>query len=218
MTDRDMEEVMLGISDADDEMSALAKGYIYALGGAGNIIAVDNCATSLRLTVYQADMVDEGRLKVLGARGVESPSQTAVQVALGVEAEFVANAIRDVLRAGGLPQAGQPALEAGPTSLSRTRAENAKPAPVQDPAIAAAANMMINALGGANNIVDAHETAITRIRVEVVDPERVNLEALRAAGVSGIMEMGNVYHLLLGMQARVYSEEMQLRLAQERTR
>ena len=76
--------------------------------------------------------------------------------------------------------------------------------------------MMINALGGASNIVDAHETAMTRIRVVVVNPDRVDLEALRAAGVSGIMEMGSVYHLLLGMQARVYSEEMQLRLAQER--
>jgi N-acetylglucosamine PTS system EIIB component len=75
--------------------------------------------------------------------------------------------------------------------------------------------MMINALGGAGNIVDTHETAMTRIRV-VVDPDRVDQEALRAAGVSGIMEMGTVYHLLLGMQARVYSEEMQLRLAQER--
>jgi phosphotransferase system IIB component len=57
---------------------------------------------------------------------------------------------------------------------------------------------------------------MTRIRVVVVDPDRVDGDALRAAGASGIMEMGNVYHILLGMQARAYNEEMQVRLAQER--
>jgi glucose-like phosphotransferase system IIB component len=108
------------------------------------------------------------------------------------------------------------AIEPRPTTLARSRAAGAKLSPVQDPAIAAAANMMIKALGGAGNIVDAHETAMTRIRIVVDDPKQVDLEALRAAGASGIMEMGNVYHILLGMQARAYNEEMQVRLAQER--
>jgi PTS system N-acetylglucosamine-specific IIC component len=213
----DMEEIMLGISDADDELAALAKGYIYGLGGVDNIVAVDTCATSLRLLVQDSGRVDDGHLKVLGAREVVKPSPTAVQVVVGVEAEFIANAIRDVLRAGGgLPAGVSGTIQPRPTLLSRSRAAASKPSTYQDPAIAAAANLMIKALGGAGNIVDAHETAMTRIRVVVEDPQRVDQEALRAAGISGIMEMGNVFHLLLGMQARAYSEEMQVRLAQER--
>jgi PTS system N-acetylglucosamine-specific IIC component len=217
ITAMDMEAVMLGISDADDELAALAKGYIYGLGGADNIVAVDNCATSLRLQVQDSRRVDDGYLKVLGARDVIMVAQTAVQIVVGVEAEFIANAIRDVLRSGSaVPAGGAAALQPRPTILSRSRVMAAKPSTYQDPAIAAAANLIIKALGGADNIVDLHETAMTRIRVVVEDPQRVDQEALRAAGVSGIMEMGNVFHILLGMQARAYSEEMQVRLAQER--
>jgi PTS system N-acetylglucosamine-specific IIC component len=217
ITAMDMEAVMLGISDADDELAALAKGYIHGLGGADNIVAVDNCATSLRLQVQDSRRVDDGYLKVLGARDVIMVAQTAVQIVVGVEAEFIANAIRDVLRSGSaVPAGGAAALQPRPTILSRSRVMAAKPSTYQDPAIAAAANLIIKALGGADNIVDLHETAMTRIRVVVEDPQRVDQEALRAAGVSGIMEMGNVFHILLGMQARAYSEEMQVRLAQER--
>jgi PTS system N-acetylglucosamine-specific IIC component len=217
ITAMDMEEVMLGISDADDEMTALAKGYIFGLGGADNIVVVDNCATSLRLLVQNSGLVDDGHLKVLGAREVIKPSQTAVQVVVGIEAAFIANAIRDALQTGSAVAAGvETAIKPRPSFLSRSGAGAAKPSTFQDPAIAAAANMMIKALGGADNIIDAHETAMTRVRVVVEDPARVDTEGLRAAGISGIMEMGNVFHILLGMQARAYSEEMQVRLAKER--
>ena len=215
-SDRHPDDYVMGISDDDDEKTALAKGYIYGLGGAENIVTLDNCATRLNLIVYDAGLVDRGQLNILGASAVDKISDTAVQVTVGVEADFVAGAIRDVLGAGA-PPAADPAGQPYPTSLTRARSTATRPAPVQDPAIAAAANLMIKALGGAGNIIDAHETAMTRIRVVVEDPRRVDKDALRATGASGIMEMGSVYHILLGLQARAYSEELQVRLAEERS-
>ncbi|MFL7838061.1 MAG: PTS transporter subunit EIIC [Candidatus Promineifilaceae bacterium] len=99
---------------------------------------------------------------------------------------------------------------------ARSRMTSARMPTFHDPAVAESAGLIIKALGGAGNIIDAHETAMTRIRVVAADPQLVDQEGLRVAGASGIMEMGNVFHILLGMQARAYNEEMQLLLAKER--
>jgi glucose-like phosphotransferase system IIB component len=75
---------------------------------------------------------------------------------------------------------------------------------------------MIKALGGAKNIVDAGEIATTRLRVVVRDESLVNEEALRASGASGVMVLGSTLHILLGMRAGLFAQEMQLRLEELR--
>jgi PTS system N-acetylglucosamine-specific IIC component len=247
LTAEDMEGVMLGVSEADDELTAQAKAYINALGGASNLVKVDNCATRLRLTVADSGVVNTAQLQTLGAKGVIKPSKTAVQVIVGVESEFLADAIRDVTQTGGgaVPAAEGP-LEArhsivealapespdavapgeadaeaaaattprpAPVSQARPKRPKRPAAPAHDPAVTAAVNLMIKALGGPDNIVEASTVATTRLRIVVRDPSQVNEEAIRAAGAGGVMAMEDTYHILLGMRAQLFGDELDARLA-----
>ena len=49
-------------------MSAQAKGYVEALGGADNIVEVEACTTRLRLNLKDVGKLNEVQLKALGAR------------------------------------------------------------------------------------------------------------------------------------------------------
>lgn len=87
------ENTSVSLNDAE-----LAGKYISALGGHNNIKNVDNCATRLRLTVGNADLVDEKALKAVGARGVMKLNKTSVQVIVGTNVEFVAEAIKSHIK------------------------------------------------------------------------------------------------------------------------
>jgi len=76
-----------------------ARGYIEALGGAGNLIQVGACTTRLRLVVADQSAVDEAALKALGARGVIRPSDRDLQVVVGAVADQVAREISEALEA-----------------------------------------------------------------------------------------------------------------------
>lgn len=74
-----------------------AAAYVLALGGQQNLTLIDACTTRLRLTVVDAQQVNEVELKQLGARGVIRPSAHAVQVVVGPEADSLATEIREYL-------------------------------------------------------------------------------------------------------------------------
>ena len=104
-----------------------ALGYITALGGAGNILAIDACTTRLRLVVTNQASVDVPALTRLGARGVVKPSANALQVVVGTNADQVAGEIRSALR-GAAPVAallaalgGRENVRAVETATSRLR-------------------------------------------------------------------------------------------------
>jgi len=94
-------------SDVQSEVATASgrreQGFIGALGGAGNLISVDACATRLRLIVADQQRVDEKALKALGARGIVRPSENALQVVLGPLADQVASEIRAELGEGSKP-------------------------------------------------------------------------------------------------------------------
>ena len=59
---------------------------------------------------------------------------------------------------------------------------------------------VLAALGGAANLKSEQRVALTRIRVELADATRMDTQALRAAGVPGIMSLpGGVVHLVVGL-------------------
>ena len=59
---------------------------------------------------------------------------------------------------------------------------------------------VLAALGGAGNLKSEQRVALTRIRVELADVTRMDPQALRVAGVPGIMALsGGVLHLLVGL-------------------
>ncbi|OYD25363.1 PTS N-acetyl-D-glucosamine transporter [Oceanimonas baumannii] len=72
-----------------------ADAFIAALGGAGNLEHVEACITRLRLRLKDPALVNDSRLKALGARGVIHLGGQGVQVVLGAQAEPVAAAIRN---------------------------------------------------------------------------------------------------------------------------
>jgi len=75
------------------------EAFARALGGAGNLVAVDACTTRLRLQVRDQAVVDEAALRALGARGLVRPSDDTLQVVLGPQADQVAGEIRKTLGA-----------------------------------------------------------------------------------------------------------------------
>ena len=80
------------------DYNELGKKYIEYLGGASNLVKVDNCATRLRLEVKDATLVDDKKLKLIGARGVVRLSKTSIQIIVGTNVEFVADAMKDLIK------------------------------------------------------------------------------------------------------------------------
>ncbi|WP_425669512.1 N-acetylglucosamine-specific PTS transporter subunit IIBC [Vibrio owensii] len=70
--------------EVTENIGELAKDYIAAIGGADNILEVDNCITRLRLTVKDSSLADEAKLKQLGAAGVVMIGKGGLQVIIGL--------------------------------------------------------------------------------------------------------------------------------------
>ena len=62
------------------------------------------------------------------------------------------------------------------------------------------AEQILAALGGVENIVEL-EPCITRLRVEVTDPGRLDDEALRASGALGVVRSGRIIQVVVGPEA-----------------
>ena len=59
---------------------------------------------------------------------------------------------------------------------------------------------VLAALGGAGNVKSEQRVALTRIRVELADVTRMDPQALRAAGIPGILSLpGGLVHLVVGL-------------------
>ncbi len=68
----------------------------------------------------------------------------------------------------------------------------------------------IEALGGRKNIAGPVQVAMTRVRVEVLNPERINRAQLKSSGLLGHMVIGDtIVHLLAGDQAADLAKGLQ---------
>ncbi|MCG3864647.1 MULTISPECIES: N-acetylglucosamine-specific PTS transporter subunit IIBC [unclassified Photobacterium] len=94
-----------GREDDDEETSSvagsaetgeLAKQYLKALGGHGNLENIDACITRLRLTLKDSSLANEKTLKALGAMGVVKLGSNNLQVILGPLAEIVAGEMKKI--------------------------------------------------------------------------------------------------------------------------
>nr|WP_258239156.1 N-acetylglucosamine-specific PTS transporter subunit IIBC [Chromobacterium subtsugae] len=172
-----------------------ARGFITALGGAANLKNVDACTTRLRLLVVSNDKVDEAALKALGSRGLIRPAAGSVQVVLGPEADLIADEIRNAL--GAAAAAPQAAAE---TLVSTAAANGASIDKVR----------WLAALGGADNVRKVEAVAGSRLRVEVADSGRVDQDALRQLGASGVTAVSaTLLHIILQGDASPYAAVLQ---------
>ena len=82
---------------ANDDFTSVAAIILDGLGGKGNITALDNCVTRLRMEVKDYTLVDEHKIKSAGIAGIMRPSKTSVQVIVGTKVQFVADEMKKML-------------------------------------------------------------------------------------------------------------------------
>jgi PTS system N-acetylglucosamine-specific IIC component len=84
-------------SSTSGSLVDLARAYIGAIGGAGNVVSIDACITRLRLTLDNTEIVDSIAAKHLGASGVIKLNQKNVQIVVGPRAELIASAMKEAI-------------------------------------------------------------------------------------------------------------------------
>lgn len=88
------------ISDREDlvkpsgnKFANMASQIYEGLGGNANVIAVDYCATRLRVEVETMDAVDQTKIKNTGIPGINIVGPNSIQVIVGTNVQFVADEI-----------------------------------------------------------------------------------------------------------------------------
>ncbi|PIE97467.1 MAG: hypothetical protein CR979_03955 [Propionibacterium sp.] len=72
----------------------------------------------------------------------------------------------------------------------------------------------MTALGGEENVELVEALAETRVRVEVKDSSKVDVDALHRAGLPAAVEVSpGTWHLIAGLEAEQYGTAMNRRLA-----
>lgn len=80
-----------------DKFATYAETVLKGLGGKDNITSLDNCITRLRIEIKDKNLVDEAVIKSAGAKGVVRMSDTSIQVIVGTQVQFVADALKKLL-------------------------------------------------------------------------------------------------------------------------
>ncbi|RQH04410.1 PTS glucose transporter subunit IIBC [Paraburkholderia dinghuensis] len=183
-----------------------ARELVLAFGGRANIANLDACITRLRISVNDPALVNDARLKALGAAGVLRVGD-AVQAIFGPLSENMKTDMQEYLKTAGSDADLTPA--ASPASTGATQAAE-PPAPV---AITtqqrARAEKIRAALGGVANITKLEALAATRLRVALSDASRIDAAALKAAGVPATQALGNgEVDLIVGLEAESLASAM----------
>ncbi|MEU5161011.1 PTS glucose/sucrose transporter subunit IIB [Streptomyces sp. NPDC020875] len=74
--------------------------------------------------------------------------------------------------------------------------------------MATKAEKIVAALGGVDNIEEV-EGCITRLRTEVIDPDKVDEAGLKAAGAHGVVKMGTAIQVVIGTDADPIAAEIE---------
>ena len=188
------------------------RDLILAFGGRANLISLDACITRLRITVRDSARVDQAWLKKLGAAGVVQVGNS-VQAVFGTLSENLKTEMEEYLaRTGsdadgiqdGVPKDGAAGYIAPLTEVKATASSvpAAAAAPAPEGWAVEAAESLLRALGGRQNVRTLNAVALTRLRVEFADEAKFDETAARQAGVLGVMNAApGVLHLIVGERA-----------------
>ncbi|NVY96945.1 PTS transporter subunit EIIC [Lactobacillus sp. DCY120] len=100
------------VSDDDDKYMVSAKIIYAGLGGADNITAIDNCTTRLRLQLVDTDKVNQATIRQAKIAGINVLDKTNIQVIVGTEVQFVADALKQLFEAKAPIETGTTAAKA----------------------------------------------------------------------------------------------------------
>lgn len=81
----------------------LAAKMVKLMGGAENIVTLENCFTRVRATVRDRSVIDKESFKALGASGTVLPGEKGVQVIFGPQSEAIVNAMKRVMAGEAVP-------------------------------------------------------------------------------------------------------------------
>jgi PTS system N-acetylglucosamine-specific IIC component len=81
----------------DDSNPIVAADLLTALGGPGNVRELEALSSRLRVAVRDTTVVDESRIRLLGARGVAKPGLDCVHVLIGPGASRTCESIQVLL-------------------------------------------------------------------------------------------------------------------------
>ncbi|NIZ46497.1 N-acetylglucosamine-specific PTS transporter subunit IIBC [Entomospira nematocerorum] len=95
---RESEESEQNEVEANRESTAesLALNLYTLLGGTENILRIANCTTRLRITVKSTASIDVEQIKRLSILGIRVISDTSIQIIIGTEVQFVADALHAI--------------------------------------------------------------------------------------------------------------------------
>ena len=202
--DDEAEVPVPGVAAGGDRL-AMARELVAAFGGRDNIISLDACITRLRVQVADIANVDQARFKALGAAGTMVVGND-LQVVFGPISENLKTDMEEFMRSGGGGVAAQPPVAAQPLKAPQA-ASPAAPIAAIAPAQAEA---LCRALGGSGNILSAKLAAGTRLAVNLSRPGQMQVEALKALGVRGVVPIAaDRLHLFLGPTAPAYAAALQ---------
>ncbi|MGL4498255.1 MAG: glucose-specific PTS transporter subunit IIBC [Planktothrix sp.] len=186
-------------------VGSLAMELVRAFGGRSNIATLDACITRLRITVNDIKKVNKARLKALGASGVLEMGNSA-QAIFGPRSENLKTDMMEYLKNAGPEADFVEEIAPETTEVNSTEAVISTPI-ISDSEAKNRIQQIIIALGGKQNIQSVDAVALTRLRVKVIDNKLINEDALKAAGVEGILRLPNgILHLLVGLGAEQYAK------------
>ena len=187
-----------------------ARDLILAFGGRGNLVSLDACITRLRIAVRDAGRVDQAWLKRLGASGVVQVGNS-VQAVFGTLSENLKTEMEEYLaRTGsdadgvqdGVLKDGAAGRVAASTTVKSEAPSVRASASAPEGWAVEAAESLVRALGGRQNVRTLNAVALTRLRVEFADAGKFDEPAARQAGVLGVMNAApGVLHLIVGERA-----------------
>lgn len=191
------DEVSTAAAELGDGEHAFSRQLVLAFGGRKNIKALDACITRLRVSVENPKLASAAKLKALGASGVVAVGNS-LQAIFGPQSENFKTDMQIYLQLAGddADLSEQELAELAAASLATS--ESPQVATVIDPRAEEKATVWVEALGGKKNIKEMSACAVTRVRVKVREPEKVEVEKIRALEAEVMVLSDNVFHLIVG--------------------
>lgn len=168
--------------EAKNDKFSTEYAYIEALGGKDNLKDISACTTRLRLEVVDSRIINQAKLKQLGAKGILTPSLSSVQVIIGPQAENISGNLREAIKT----------YVSTKTINEKASSQFVQPIakPInQEVDVTMLSDNLLAALGGSDNIIHKEIIAITRINVTLKDIKKLDLQTLDNA--MNVINFGN---------------------------
>ncbi|MQS75714.1 PTS N-acetylglucosamine transporter subunit IIABC [Lactobacillus halodurans] len=93
-TNNDAPAQEVAASNTDDKYMIMAKKVYAGIGGHDNISVIDNCTTRLRLQLKDTSKANKSQIMSAGVAGVNVLDKVNIQIVVGTEVQFVADALK----------------------------------------------------------------------------------------------------------------------------